>query len=298
MKRAFSAGSVLIFISMYIYFMNRLSFAAAAHQSSILRVGYVATISSVLIFLLLIIEGRLIIELKRLYIPIPFMFLFPFIIFAWEPRLLIKYFPIVELIFNLDILFNWFFLGTVIGIYIVLSMNYFENMRIKELIWPSFVIVIATSVLGIMIFAYPYGLLFYDKPPVFPFNYLIPWIAEGSIGAILIISIYLAIYLSSRFIVPKFEIFKENAVVTNQDSPGEIKWKKNTIIIIEVITALSAISAAFSIMGFIINDGSLYYDVPEVSFEFILLVFLGPLPLILLVSRKFIFRSSSTIIKP
>ena len=168
----------------------------------------------------------------------------------------------------------------------MLSMNYSDKMRIISFLWPLSLVVVATSIIGIFIFALPYSLLIYDgSHTMFPLNYLIPWLGEGTEGVIIIVSIFFAIYLNSRFFITKIIFFKETHSENNTE---EFKWKK-FFVFIEVLTALSTISAAFSIMGFIINDHSLIYTIPEISSDFILLGFLAPLPFLIFVSRKLIF---------
>jgi hypothetical protein len=163
---------------------------------------------------------------------------------------------------------------------------------------------------GGIIFAFPLAIILFDSAPgigvvhgvnnvIFPFNYLLPDIGEGTEGVIIIISIFFVIYLGARFLFPRIDILqtKIESKIKYQSKNESIQhdWKKYSVLIIEIIAAFASVSAAFSIMGYLVHDGS--PQLPAISIDFVLLSLLAPIPLILLVSRRMIFRSTPLIIE-
>lgn len=303
-------GFILALFSYYFYFINELSVSASIFDSDIKKIGLVAQISMVGLYLLLVLERKCLVNIKQLYSVLPIFFILPFILYAWDPSIITELIPYIGFIFKLSILFNWIILGLIIGIIFIYNLNREKFQDLKFALYIALISVIIYGFGGI-IFAIPLAIILFDNAPgigvvhgvddvIFPFNFLLPDIGEGTEGVIIVISIFFVIYLGARFVFPRIDILKTNteSKITYQSKNESIKydWKKYSVLIVEITTAFASVSAAFSIMGFLVHDGS--PQITGISIEFVLLSLLAPIPLILLVSRKMIFHSSSIIIKP
>ncbi|MHA2031218.1 MAG: hypothetical protein ACW99Q_17700 [Candidatus Kariarchaeaceae archaeon] len=269
-----------------------------------------AVIAYFLFVLLLFLEGIDSINLKFFAITPLIFHLIVSIVYFWEPHVLTNHYSIFKYISSFTLILEG---ATLAGVMLYLMMG-------TKNFWQRFTLTLflAPIIIGIP-FLYYIGDVAFDKAPeigavhqpsdslIFPYNYILPLFGEGSEGAIIILSVIFSFYVGIRFLDPNIRyLFRLDELITRikkkinnniEDISADAKVQFNLslkatfygilIFLIEIITSFAAISAAFSISGIIINDGT--PPLESVSRGFVLFTFLTTIPFILLISRRSLF---------
>ena len=151
----------------------------------------------------------------------------------------------------------------------------------------------------------------------FPFNYILGLFGEGSVGSFYIIVVIFSFYIGAKLFDPKIQSILRIIELRNfiekkrnygsstnklsESNPSSfktnntyisIRFKDYIIFALELITAFVSISAAFSLSGVIINDGT--PPLEKISRGFLFFSFLTVIPFIVLITRNLIFNFQKT----
>lgn len=194
--------------------------------------------------------------------------------------------PIIEApYFTTIYLFPLFVYGGLLGI-IVSYLLYDTHLGVEKPNSPVFpeialrgflVVFVGPTLLAIPI-GFVIGAMMAVDIPFFPFY------GEGTFGSILVVSVIFSMYICAR-IVANWDQF-------NLKSIANTKFSSILSFMVELITAYACITAAFSLMGGLLTDGT---PMPLIlPLDYVLLTILVTIPFSMLIARSQLFPIPSS----